>query len=317
MPKLPQLRWKAAPRGRAERLARWLDEWHLEQDLRQSDPDYERPVQLSQDERVLDYRFHQLIAPFDPEPTPKDIRLLSPLLFGALSRPVYVAILARNAEWFIVAPFGPFLEPATKTEWATGRTEHALRVLCLWNSRTLPKEVIAQSWLVDRLELHEQKTAWAVFQHATRGTTLPEDLLSSVGCPITHPRDPRLQYQAEEINLLAPLMRSIPETGKPVHEHLLLAAGSRDSAHELIEEWERRVEGSPCRLRFRESALEITIAVSDANGNPSMAFNKAELIDRNNRMLDAFDGPLAAIRREDRALVFAIRTDAGSLLRLL
>ena len=311
MPKLPQLRWKAAPPGRAERLARWLDEWRLEQELRQSDPDYARPVQLSQDESVLDYRFHQLIAPFDPEPIPRDVRLLSPLLFEACNRPVYVAILARKVDWFIVAPFGPFLEPATKTEWDTGRTDLPLRVLCLWNARTLPAEIIAQSWVVDTLAPNEQQAAWAVFQHATRGVALSEDLLGSVGCPITHPRDPRIQYQAEEIDLFKPMAGSATTMPQPDEEYLMAAADSKAKNEKTIT---GEIVGSDLRLVICLDKQKGSVRVEDTRGVTSTRLSGAELVNIAEESLGKIQGAAVTISAPKIAAIAAIKTPAGTTL---
>src|ERR1019366_6525983 len=144
MPKLPTLKWKPAPPGRAERLARWFAEWNLVQNLRREDPQFAEPFRPNRGQPgTLCPDPEPPVAPFDPELAKGQIRLMAPLLFAEFRRPIYVAMIA---EWgpnsFLTAPFGSFLEPATKAEWLTGRPEHALRVLCLWNARTMPAEVL-------------------------------------------------------------------------------------------------------------------------------------------------------------------------------
>src|SRR5439155_13989361 len=98
---------------------------------------------------------------------------------------------------YLVAPFGDYQEPATTTEWLTGR-DGPLRVLCLWNTRDYPARWLELGWVVDELNERELADAWEVFRHATTGVPLSDHLREQVGAPIVHPRDPRLAYQAEE-----------------------------------------------------------------------------------------------------------------------
>jgi hypothetical protein len=80
-----------------------------------------------------------------------------------------------------------------------------LKVLCLWNTRTLSAEILKRSWLVGNLTAAEREDAWTVFRHATTGVDLDDRLLAQVGCSVVHPRDPRIEYQREEAGMMAPL----------------------------------------------------------------------------------------------------------------
>lgn len=205
MPELPDLKWKPAPLGRAERLARWFAEWNLLQRMRRANPALYNPLYpAGQSDAVPPDGRSRLVAPFDTELKLGQIRLLDPLLFAEFRRFNYVALIGEwGGDAFMAAPFGPFLGPATKTEWLTGREENALRVLQLWNVRTWPREVLERSWLVDELTAQEREDAWTVFLHAATGATLSDRLLAQVGCPVVHPRDPRLAYQKQEARLFA------------------------------------------------------------------------------------------------------------------
>ena len=127
MPQLPTLKWKPAPPGRARRLARWFAEWNLAQKLRRENPEFAGPLRTNRGppDTPCPDPAHP-VASFDSDLAKGQIRLMDPLLFAEFQRPIYVALIA---EWgqsaFLIAPFGPFLEPATKTECLTGRPEHA------------------------------------------------------------------------------------------------------------------------------------------------------------------------------------------------
>jgi len=188
---------------------------------------------------------------------------MDPLLFAEFQRPIYVALIA---EWgqsaFLIAPFGPFLEPATKTECLTGRPEHAFRVLCLWNVRTVSAEVLQRSWHVDDLTAHELQDAWQVFQHATTGAELEDRLLARVGCPVVHQRDPRLVYQQEEASLLASLALPVmAEATVPAVQSQPLSVALAQALENLLE----RLTGL-IRPVFGEQAMAALAAASGEEG---------------------------------------------------
>lgn len=79
-----------------------------------------------------------------------------------------------------------------------GRTVKALRVLSLWNTRLFDSRQLEKSWLIGKLTEAESDVAWKVFESQIAGQALPETLATQVGPPVVHPKDPRLQYQAEE-----------------------------------------------------------------------------------------------------------------------
>ncbi|MCX6927552.1 MAG: hypothetical protein NT154_30745 [Verrucomicrobia bacterium] len=238
MAHLPTLKWKPAPPGRAERLARWFAEWNLVQKLQRENPEFAEPLRPNRGQSDMPCPDPAPpVAPFDPELAKGQIRLMDPLLFAEFQRPIYVALIA---EWgpnsFLTAPFGPFLEPATKTEWLTGHRENSLRVLCLWNVRTMSTDVLQRSWHVDDLAAQELQDAWQVFRHATTGADLEDRLLAQVGCPIVHPRDSRLAYQQEEASLLASLaLPVVAEAPVPAAKPQPVSVALAQALEELLE----------------------------------------------------------------------------------
>lgn len=184
-------------------MADWLRLWEMDRRLSNVtlESEEESPA------RSTVGQIASLIKEFDgPAQSPGEIRLLSSLLVPSCPRPLYVAILADwEAGLWLIAPYGRFTEPATPGELQTNREAAALRVLCLWNTHSVPSEVLRCSWLVDRMTKEEQEEAWRVFQHALTGKALPTSLEDRVGPPVFRAEDPRLEYQEQEVLFLAPL----------------------------------------------------------------------------------------------------------------
>ncbi len=171
------------------RLARWLHEWDLDQQLRAAFPAPAVPPPGATAQPATD----------QPAPAVGDIRLLPPVPLdgsAAWERPVYVALLAAPAAGrFLLAPFGRFTVPATPEEWSTGLRPPALRVLCLWAARTVPAAVAGASWQADRLSPACCRAALAKPLPAAR-----------CGPPAGSPADPRWRYLAEEAALFDELL---------------------------------------------------------------------------------------------------------------
>ncbi len=208
MPKIPKSHWLPPPPGYAERLARWRDCWLLEQHLRGSDPDYASPLPSVQSfKRSGDPPWNRLgdSQQGDAFPEVGQIRLLDGWLVPTARRPVFVAVLYRwDGDVLVIAPFGPFPEPATTTELLSARPNDVLRVISLWNVRTITPGLLSQaSCHIGELTNEELTESRAVFRHAIAGEGMPAELWDRVGCPIIHPEDPRIAYQDEESRMMA------------------------------------------------------------------------------------------------------------------
>ena len=245
--KLPAIRFVPRPDWQKKRLAEWLEEWNLEQKLRGNtegetpSPDRHVPVigavaglmSMPALLRTADFaadivrRLSSAKAPSPPVVSPDgeamrklvrefdrpvaigQVRLLSPKLTPGTDRPVFVAVFGDWDEGeVLVAPFSPFSVPATMGEWLTGRTTPVLRVLEVWNARSVPNAALEESWLVDDFAAVECKAAWHVFEHEAFGKPLAPEFEQQVGPPLVHPEDPRRRYQDEEVALLAKFQAS-------------------------------------------------------------------------------------------------------------
>ena len=202
MKKLRSLQWTPPSARQRNRLADWLRAWELDRRLATAPFEAKRPIARGPVGGIA-----AKIAAFDDAPPqPGEIRLLSSLLLPACPRPLYAAVLA---EWeqglWLVSPYGRFSEPATPGELRTGRAAAALGVLCLWNTHSVPADVLQRSWLVEQMSRPELDDSWRVFQHALTGKELPASLHERVGPPILRNDDPRIEYQEQEAGFLEPL----------------------------------------------------------------------------------------------------------------
>jgi len=239
--KLPKIQFVARPAWQKQRLGEWLQEWNLGLSLRGQSPSEtpsgapsipflgatvgligfhglvaprlaaELALALASNTRAKPNddgpdaeASSKLVRPFDRPIAVGQVRLLSPELTPDTDRPVFVAVFGDWDEGeVLMAPFSPFSVPATAGEWLTGRTTPVLRVLEIWNARSVPDAALEKSWLVDDFADAECKTAWHIFEHEALGKALAVDLEQQVGPPLVHPDDPRRQYLDEEFARLA------------------------------------------------------------------------------------------------------------------
>ena len=182
-----------------ERLSAWLHEWEVELQLRKMDDNASLEQQL---EGAMNG------TPLDEPVCVGEIRLLAPHLLPPGQRPVYVLVVSKwDYDWKLVTPFSQFPLPATQGELLTLRSEGPWQVLQVWNSRTLPNEVIAESWVADTASESLLDESWAVFRHVMFGAELPAGLTSRIGPPVLQPHDRRINYQEMEAALLSGLAR--------------------------------------------------------------------------------------------------------------
>lgn len=157
----------------------------------------------------------KLVRPFDRPIAVGQIRLLSSELTPDTDRPLFVAVFGDWDEGeVLIAPFSPFSVPAIPGEWLTARTTPVLRVLQIWNARTVPIAVLEKSWRVDDFADKECETAWHIFEHEALGRELASEVEEQVGPPLVHADDPRRQYLDEEFERLA-LLQALAESVSP------------------------------------------------------------------------------------------------------
>ena len=338
MTKLPRIEIKEAPLWQTIRLTAWLDEWETEMRLREGEatsplPEEAPPGPLATDVSGLTALRRQ---EYDEQVHSGQIRLLSSHLLPRARRPIFVAVLS---EWTgglkLVAPYGPFAEPASAGELLTTRPDSALKVLCLWNSHTLPDEAIARSWVVDDLAQAELNDAWAVFEQVAFGKALAAGLAERVGPPICHPRDPRRQYQEEELAVMSPLAGAaiqwererIAARGSnviniiPLLAAFLTARALREAAsvpEAATKQWTYRAPGLDVELVLRLESDQHTLGayVYDLDGEESHALDGAFVLDQDQNVAGTITGGRARIVAEAVQRGFILRASSGTPVTL-
>jgi hypothetical protein len=188
------------------KLDLWLKEWELDRALA-ADPELTTETQRSVQQNPVKPQLRLRENTVSESIAAGQIRLLHPLPASPASdRPIYVAVLRQNTDGtFLIVPFSRFSTPAVPGELKTGLEGIHVRVLCVWNSRTVQASTLAHSWHAG--EISDDKMRQALDLHrriaAQRGNDgLPgkqnPSLEDEIGPPLLHPLDPRHQYLAEE-----------------------------------------------------------------------------------------------------------------------
>jgi hypothetical protein len=230
-------RFTGTTEAQGQRLAAWLRERGIDRHFSDSgDTDSESRNEPAPSPETR--------CGYDSDPiAPGQVRLVSNHLLPASDRPVYIAIYS----WWkplgvLAAPFSRYSAPAFPGELAFDDREAALRVLCLWNSFSLPLFTLSSSWIADSMTELEMSDARAVARHWMRGEDLSAQLRDRTGPPIYRADDPRLDYQREELALIHPLLALqnveaaaldapaglLANALEPARDELSLAAASLD-----------------------------------------------------------------------------------------
>jgi len=187
-------------------LAKWLNEWALDQAIRRV-----ASVDAPTAARSPDTNSGESGAWRHGVPAEGQIILLPPAsaTFTA-GRPTYVLVLRKVQDCLVVVPFSRFATPATDREWITGLRSKPLRVLCLWNARRTSADMLATGWLTARLRPNKHQLANKVFKKRIESDEpCMAGVIRGLGPPLRHPLDPRHEYLAEETELLDELLSEL------------------------------------------------------------------------------------------------------------
>ena len=328
-------------------LGKRLENWMIERalDIQAREVSKYEPAPDLETQEISELSSH--VTKFDPGAKAGDIRLLSSSLTPSASRPVYVAVFRdwqddeESGSWKLIAPFGPYTEPATRTELFFSERQPSLQVLSLWNTHSVPVELLDRSWLVDRLTDEELQDAWGVFRYSIAGVPLPEGLLDRVGSPIRDPRDPRHDYQFEEISHLSRVANLAQESLENLSEidetsveseypaisltsiweeydrrGLLLAA---DSNPPLSASEEFQVVGSDLLVKFYLEADrdKTTVTVFDPDGELSQKLDGSMILGTSGAELGLIKGGFSTISTADLKNGILVRSSSGQIVELI
>lgn len=205
----------------ASLLDAWLDERGSERTLEQI-PLPKEIVNARQDNA----RLLADAGDYDRAVAPGQIRILSKRFTADPDCIPYVAVLEEwDDDLWLVAPFSSYTYPATPGEMATRIRTLGLRVLQIWNARTVQTKLLEKSFLFGTLDGHVRQNAADLFRHEFSGKELPSTFDALTGPAVIYDADPRRDYLDECIGRLRPLSTAVKATAR-----LIAEAQSRDSA---------------------------------------------------------------------------------------
>jgi|AntRauTorckE6833_2_1112554.scaffolds.fasta_scaffold02679_9 hypothetical protein len=138
------------------------------------------------------------ISEFDLDPMVGEIRLLSHNITGETMFPVYMLVIHHVDGEYMITPFGFLTIPATPGELGEiedFEDDDRLQVLCTWNTRIVPKEILEQSWLISNGFLEISRKVHGHFRSLIRGLPFDHEISDQIGPPVEGKNDPTLEYQ--------------------------------------------------------------------------------------------------------------------------
>jgi hypothetical protein len=166
MKKLPKTRIIPASMAQKRALARWLNEWRIDQALQNEDV-----LRAADDQRRVATEHKRIALRYDSEPARAgQIRLFHPFSEETHARARHIVVLkgCDDGSW-LVTPFGRFSEPAVPGEWRTSLRVPVLRILCLWNARLISEPVLGRSWVVGCVSASKVAQALAIHKRLAEG----------------------------------------------------------------------------------------------------------------------------------------------------
>lgn len=176
--------------------------------------------QTNTDEFVKDYLLHRnLMRTADAEleeyqltfqpniqfPDEPELRVGQIRALGQTTDTIYVLIYRQlGGGCWLVIPLSPFDCPASDDELLLSNLRSGMKVLQMWNIRTLHHKFIRQSICMDAISADDLSLVTKVFACYHRGGRL-EGFDHRFGIPITDDNDIRLEYMEEQLDKFAEL----------------------------------------------------------------------------------------------------------------
>ncbi|HMO51352.1 MAG TPA: hypothetical protein PKA21_09510 [Kiritimatiellia bacterium] len=232
---MPPYRIRGSEENARKRLAAWLTERRIDQRLHETtDPHQPPPASALRYERS---------APVREACVPGAVMILRPASdVSAAWGPVYVLIINHPHDGRVNGiPFSRYATPAVPGEWATGLALNPLRVLCLWNQRSMPISALLPG-RAKTLPPKRMAELTRLIQGGFAGHEPTATTHRRLGPPLIHPADPRYDYLIEERKRLddhlADHEKAAQNPGRPPGLIMLEGGGERA-------EWLLAAEGRP------------------------------------------------------------------------
>ena len=231
-----------------------------------------------------------LVRPFDHDISAGQVRVLS-----GVESIAYVLVTRKwdEGSWLVI-PFSMYSSPATDTELQTKVTGGmGLRVLQLWNARSLLTQTLEKSWLVHTLSEEDLADALTAWQWTVGVGELTDDQLARTGMPITNRKDSRIEYQdislanfakidVQDLALseLAAVVRealagkeSLPFVGAPVFEKEACALAAAGKTEHVAANCKATDFDGSVYVWYDPKTKELRLRVLGPNGGKSSALD--------------------------------------------
>jgi len=177
---------------RREATQKFLASYKMRKQLGEVASEDNVPTMESDNDSDVREKCSRLIRPFDPCIAAGQVRILS-----GVENIAYVLVTRKwDADSWLIVPFSMYSSPATDTELQVKVNGGVgLRVLQLWNARSLLTQTLEKSWLVHVLSDEDLADALTAWQWTVGVGELTDDQLARTGMPITNRKDSRIEYQ--------------------------------------------------------------------------------------------------------------------------
>lgn len=177
---------------RREATQKFLASYKMRKQLGEVASEDNVPTMESDNDSDVREKCSRLVRPFDPCVAAGQVRILS-----GVENIAYVLVARKwDADSWLIVPFSMYSSPATDTELQVKVNGGVgLRVLQLWNARSLLTQTLEKSWLVHVLSDEDLADAFTAWQWSVGVGELTDDQLARTGMPITNRKDSRIEYQ--------------------------------------------------------------------------------------------------------------------------
>lgn len=181
--------------------------------------------------------------PYDTDLAAGQVRMLS-----QTKDPTYGLVARRWDErsWLLL-PFSGFSHSATDLEIRT-RTDGGmgLRVLQLWNARSVSDSLLSESWLVGTFSAEDLEDAVSAWRSSIGLAEFTDDQVARTGLPILRRDDPRLGYEEACLENFARLDALDLALEQAAEEEQVRLETRIATARELLAQRGRPFFRSPC-----------------------------------------------------------------------